>query len=89
MSIIPILTFISTLFFVLISANSIINKEVNRVIDASEAIVRESIEIKFEKSSDDSKNNYKLAFTDQQASRLAFLSVTSKNKKLSVSQPET
>lgn len=60
-----------------------INKEVNRVIDATNPSVKITADIKAE----DVDKEYKIAFPSSQAEHLAFLSVKHNKKELKISAP--
>lgn len=64
-------------------ATSAINKDVQRTIDASSAILKIYIDIK----ATEVDKEYKLVFPTYQAEKLAFLSISLKGKKLAVSAP--
>ena len=62
---------------------SVVNKDVQRTVDASTAIVKMYIDIK----AADVGKEYNLIFPTYEANHLAFLSVTRKGKDLSIAAP--
>jgi Ribophorin I len=77
------------LFFVLLACASIsqvasvVNKDVQRTIDATTSMVKIFIDIKAEEV----KKDYELVFPTEEAAHLAFLSVSRKGKELPISAP--
>jgi hypothetical protein len=67
----------------LVHATSTVNKDVQRVIDASSSILKIFIDIK----ASDVDKEYKLLFPTSVAKKLAFLSVQQKGKGLVVTAP--
>lgn len=67
----------------LVHATSTVNKDVQRVIDASSSILKIFIDIK----ATDVDQEYKLLFPTSAAKKLAFLSVQQKGKGLIVAAP--
>ena len=70
-------------FLVLNEVASVVNKDVQRTVDASSAIVKIYIDIK----AADVGKEYNLVFPTDQAKHLAFISVTRKGKDLSIAAP--
>jgi len=67
----------------IIVSHAVINTEVQRIIDISSSVTKLSIDLKISEIT----NEYKLAFSNYQAERLAFLSITKKGKKLNPTAP--
>lgn len=62
---------------------AVVNNEVTRVIDASSSVVRITTEIK----ASNVEKEYQIIYTHDMAKHLAFQSVTSKGKSLTVRAP--
>ena len=77
------LVFLVAFFLVLNQVASVVNKDVQRTVDASTAIVKMYIDIK----AADVGKEYNLVFPTYEAKHLAFLSVTRKGKDLSIAAP--
>lgn len=74
---------ILTLFCVPFTLADVINKEITRVIDASNSVLRVTTDIK----AANVEKEYLLIFPDDVALNLAFLSVSSKGQLLPVHSP--
>lgn len=66
------------------AASSIVNKEIERVIDLSSAIVKVYVEIKAANVND---LKYDVIFPNEIASKLAFLAVKQNKKDLLIAEP--
>ena len=77
------LVFLCAFCLVLNQVASVVNKDVQRTVDASTAIVKMYIDIK----ATDVGKEYNLVFPTYEAKHLAFLSVSRKGKEVSISAP--
>lgn len=68
---------------ILASASSVINRDVQRTIDASSSILKVFMDVK----AADVEKEYQLVFPTSMAKKLAFLSVQQKGKSLVVAAP--
>ena len=68
---------------ILASASSVINRDVQRTIDASSSILKIFMDVK----AADVEKEYQLTFPTSMAKKLAFLSVQQKGKSLVVAAP--
>lgn len=75
--------FLLSLSIVAVAAGAVVNKEVTRVVDASNSVVRVTTNIK----AANVEGEYQLVFPNELAAHLAHIAVSSKNVALAVSAP--